>query len=101
MKFAHRILISTIKKGEICVILHDDISVLRSIFNSKIQNQAIISKLIRFVCLSNNRSAFFNEMYATYFDLLKLNCFMKLLEANEFLFPDNGDRVACGLWPQR
>ena len=34
MKFAHRILISTIKKGEIWLILHDDISVLRSIFPS-------------------------------------------------------------------
>ena len=34
--------------------------------------------------------------YATYFDLMKLRCFTKLLEANEFLFTDNGDRVACG-----
>ena len=30
MKFAHRILISTIKKGEIWLILHDDISVFPS-----------------------------------------------------------------------
>ena len=35
--------------------------------------------------------------YVTYFDLMKLRCFTKLLEANEFLFTDNGDRVACGL----
>ena len=34
--------------------------------------------------------------YVTYFDLMKLRCFTKLLEANEFLFTDNGDRVACG-----
>ena len=34
MKFAHRILISTIKKGEIWLIFHNDITVLRSIFRA-------------------------------------------------------------------
>ena len=31
-------------------------------------------------------------MYATYFDPMKLKCFTKLLEANEFLLTDNGEQ---------
>ena len=31
---------------------------------------------------------------------MKLKCFIKLLEANEFLFTENRDRVACGSWSQ-